>query len=107
MEHVPCLNAKSSSLWRSEGVNMSELCLRSSSPEASPSLPGTGAEMEQLVVDLRREHPTKGGSTGRMLKDSGHNGVPSKSTVTASLGGLIEPAYAQAQRRNAYLWQMD
>ena len=72
-------------LAQSEGVNMSELCLRSGisrktgykwlsryleageqslddlpkRPHHSPNR--TGAEMEQLVVDLRREHPTKGG----------------------------------------------
>ena len=97
-------------LAQSEGVNMSELCLRSGisrktgykwlrryleggeqrlddlpkRPHNSPNR--TGDEMEQLVVDLRSEHPTKGGHVlTRMLKDSGHNGVPSKSTVTAIL----------------------
>ena len=106
-------------LAQSEGVNMSELCLRSGisrktgykwlsryleageqslddlpkRPHHSPNR--TGAEMEQLVVDLRREHPTKGGHVlARMLKDRGHNGVPTKSTVTAILRRhrLIEPA---------------
>ena len=129
-------------LAQCEGVNMSELCLRSGisrktgykwlrryleageqslddlpkRPHNSPNR--TGAEMEQLVVDLRREHPTKGGHVlARMLKDSGHNGVPSKSTVTAILRRhrLIEPADSlkhkpyrrfEHQRPND-LWQMD
>ena len=129
-------------LAQSEGVNMSELCLRSGisrktgykwlrryleggeqslddlpkRPHHSPNR--TGTKMEQLVVDLRSEHPTKGGHVlARMLKDSGHNGVPSKSTVTAILRRhrLIEPADSlkhkpyrrfEHQRPND-LWQMD
>ena len=129
-------------LAQSEGVNMSELCLRSGisrktgykwlrryleggeqslddlpkRPRHSPNR--TGAEMEQLVVDLRREHPTKGGHVlARMLKDRGHNSVPTKSTVTAILRRhrLIEPADSlkhKAYRRFEHqrpndLWQMD
>ena len=129
-------------LAQSEGVNMSELCLRSGisrktgykwlsryleageqslddlpkRPHHSPNR--TGAEMEHLVVDLRREHPTKGGHVlARMLKDRGHNSVPSKSTITAILWRhrLIEPADSlkhkpyrrfEHQRPND-LWQMD
>ena len=90
-------------LARSEGVIMSELCLRSGisrktgykwlrryleggeqrlddlpkRPHHSPNR--TSDDMEQLVVDLRREHPTKGGHVlARILKDRGHNSVPSK-----------------------------
>ena len=129
-------------LAQSEGVNMSELCLRSGisrktgykwlsryleageqslddlpkRPHHSPNR--TGAEMEQLVVDLRREHPTKGGHVlARMLKDRGHNSVPTKSTITAILRRhrLIEPADSlkhKAYRRFEHqrpndLWQMD
>ena len=129
-------------LAHSEGVNMSELCLRSGisrktgykwlrryleggeqslddlpkRPHHSPNR--TGAEMEQLVVDLRREHPTKGGHVlARMLKDRGHNSVPSKSTITSVLRRhrLIEPAESlkhKAYRRFEHqrpndLWQMD
>ena len=129
-------------LAHSEGVNMSELCLRSGisrktgykwlsrylkageqslddlpkRPHHSPNR--TGAEMEQLVVDLRREHPTKGGHVlARMLKDRGHNSVPTKSTITAILRRhrLIEPADSlkhKAYRRFEHqrpndLWQMD
>ena len=83
-------------LARSEGVIMSELCLRSGisrktgykwlrryleggeqrlddlpkRPHHSPNR--TSDDMEQLVVDLRREHPTKGGHVlARILKDRG------------------------------------
>ena len=125
-----------------EGVNMSELCLRSGisrktgykwlnryeeggeqglsdlpkRPHHSPSR--TGPEMEQLVVDLRREHPAKGAHVlARMLEDRGHHSVPSKSTITAILRrhGLIELADSlkhKRYRRFEYerpndLWQMD
>ncbi len=129
-------------LAQSEGVNMSELCLRSGisrktgykwlrryleggkgsledlskCPHHSPNR--TSADMEQLVIDLRREFPTKGGHVlAKMLKDRGYGGVPAKSTVTAILSrhGLIEPA--QSLKHKPYrrfehprpndLWQMD
>ena len=74
--------------------------------------------MEQLVVDLRREHPTKGGHVlARILKDRGHNSVPSKSTITAILRRhqLIEPSESLKHKpykrfeheRPNQLWQMD
>ena len=129
-------------LAQAEGVNLSALCLHSGisrktgykwlrryleggdqglhdlskRPQQSPNR--TGAEMERLVLALRREHPTKGGHVlARMLTDRGHTGVPAKSTITAILRryGCIEPA-ASAKHKpyrrfehdepNA-LWQMD
>ena len=129
-------------LAQSEGVNMSELCLRTGisrktgykwlkryleggddslhdlpkRPRHSPNR--TSQQIEQLVVDLRREHPTKGGHVlARMLQDRGCDRVPSKSTITAILRrhGLIEPA--ESAKRESYrrfehdepndLWQMD
>ena len=129
-------------LAQSEGANMSELCMRSGisrktgykwlrrhleggegslddlprRPHHSPNR--TGAEMEHLVVDLRKEFPTKGGHVlARMLKDRGHTGVPAKSTITTILRrhGLIEAAqslkhkpYRRFERpRPNDLWQMD
>ena len=129
-------------LAQSEGVSMSELCLRSGisrktgykwlrryleggkqslddlpkRPHHSPNR--TSADMEQLVVDLRREHPTKGGHVlARILKDPGHNSVPSKSTITAILRRhqLIEPSESLKHKpykrfeheRPNQLWQMD
>ena len=129
-------------LAQSEGVSMSELCLRSGisrktgykwlrryleggeqslddlpkRPHHSPNR--TSADMEQLVVDLRREHPTKGGHVlARILKDRGHNSVPSKSTITAILRRhqLIEPSESLKHKpykrfeheRPNQLWQMD
>ena len=78
----------------------------------------TSDEMEQAVMDLRREHPRKGSDVlARMLKDRRYGPVPSKSTVTATLRrhGLIEPA--GSDKRQPYkrfehdepnqLWQMD
>ena len=97
-------------LAQSEGVNMSQLCMYtgisrktgykwlrryleggkghledlSKRPHNSPNR--TSAEMEQLVIDLRRQFPTKGGHVlAKMLKDRGRSGVPAKSTVTAIL----------------------
>ena len=129
-------------LAQSEGVNISELCLRigisrktgykwlrryleggdeglrdlSKRPRQSPSR--TSPEIEQLVVDLRREHPTKGGHVlARMLEDRGYDRVPSKSTITAILRrhALIEPSESakhEPYRRFEHdepndLWQMD
>ncbi len=129
-------------LARSEGVNMSELCRRCGisrktgykwlkrhdeggdeglhdlprRPHRSPNR--TSEELEQAVVDLRREHPTKGSHViARMLKDRGYDPVPAKSTITAILRrhGLIEPS--ESAKRVPYrrfehpepndLWQMD
>ena len=126
----------------SEGVNLSELCRRggvsrktghkwlrryreqgesglddlSRRPHRSPNR--TSDEMEQAVVDLRREHPAKGSHVlAQMLKDRRYDGVPSKSTVTAILRrhGLIDPAESskhQPYKRFEHaepnqLWQMD
>ena len=130
------------SLALSEGVNMSELCrrggvsrktaykwlrryreggdqgLRDLSRRLLRSPNRTSDEMEQAVMDLRREHPRKGSDVlARMLKDRRYGPVPSKSTVTATLRrhGLIEPA--GSDKRQPYkrfehdepnqLWQMD
>ena len=129
-------------LAQSEGMNMSELCLRigisrktgykwlkryleggddslhdlPKRPRHSPNR--TSQQIEQLVVELRREHPTKGGHVlARMLQDRGCDRVPSKSTITAILRrhGLIEPT--ESAKRESYrrfehdepndLWQMD
>ena len=126
----------------SVGANMSELCRRSQisrktgykwlrryrergdeglrdlsrQPDRSPNR--TKREMEQAVLDLRREHPTKGGHVlAQMLKNRGYEGVPSKSTITAVLRrhGLIDPA--ESTKRQPYkrfehdepnqMWQMD
>ena len=129
-------------LAQSEGANISELCRRmkisrktgykwlnryveygdeglfdlSKRPHHSPNR--TSQEVEQLVVDLRREYPTKGSHVlARMLSDRGCDLVPSKSTITAILrrNGLIEPS--ESDSRQSYkrfehdepndLWQMD
>ena len=129
-------------LAQSEGVNMSELCERtgvsrktgykwlrryleegdeglhdlSKRPLQSPNR--TSQEIEQLVVDLRREYPTKGSHVlARMLQDRGFDHVPSKSTITAILRrhGLIDPS--ESAKHEPYkrfehdepndLWQMD
>ena len=74
--------------------------------------------MEQLVVDLRREHPTKGDTCWPgYSRISGHNSVPSKSTITAILRRhqLIEPSESLKHKpykrfeheRPNQLWQMD
>ena len=129
-------------LAQSEDVSVSQLCQRigisrktgykwlrryqeggdqslrdlSKRPHQSPNR--TSQAIEQLVVDLRREHPTKGGHVlARMLEDRGHERVPSKSTITAILRrhGLIEPS--ESAKHEPYkrfehdepndLWQMD
>ena len=129
-------------LAQAEGANMSELCRRSGisrktgykwlgrhaeggdmglydlskRPHHSPNR--TSPQIEQAVVALRLEHPTKGAHViARMLQDRGYDQAPSKSTITAILRryGLIEPA--ESAKRMPYrrfehaepndLWQMD
>ncbi|WP_439684034.1 Integrase catalytic domain-containing protein [Cupriavidus oxalaticus] len=66
---------------------------RSRRPQASPAR--TCAELEQRVIDLRRENPAWGGrKISRRLADMGYVEVPAPSTVTAILRrhGLIDPA---------------
>ena len=129
-------------LAQSEGASMSQLCRRigisrktgykwlgryledgdqglqdlSKRPHQSPNR--TSQEIEQLVVDLRQEYPTKGGHVlARMLEDRGCDRVPSKSTITAILRrhGLIEPSESASHepyKRFEHeapndLWQMD
>jgi len=78
----------------------------------------TCAELEQRVVDLRREHPAWGGrKIRRRLQDLGYRDVPASSTITDILHrhDLITPqasAQARAWERFEhaepnYLWQMD
>ena len=130
------------SLARLDGVNMSELCRRfgisrktghkwlrryleggdggledlSKRPRRSPN--HTSEAVEQTVVDLRREHPTKDAHVlARMLQDRGYDQVPAKSTITAILRrwGLIEPSesakpihYKRFEHEHPNdLWQMD
>ena len=126
----------------SEQSNMSELCRRagisrktgykwlrryrqqgdqglsdlSRRPHGAPN--HTSDEMEKAVVELRRKHPAKGAHVlARMLRNRRHDGVPSKSTITAILRrrGLIDPAEStkhepfrrfEHERPNE-LWQMD
>lgn len=74
---------------------------RSKRPHRSPNR--TDSEMEQVVVELRGEHPTKGAHVlARMLRDRGYDGVPSKSTITAVLRrhGLIDPT--ESAKRQPY-----
>ena len=126
----------------SEGANMSELCRREGisrktgykwlrryrergerglddltrRPHRSPNR--IRDNMEQVVVDLRREYPAKGAHVlTQMLKDRRYDHVPSKSTVAAILRrhGLIDSA--ESAKRQPYkrfehdepnqLWQMD
>ena len=142
MEPVMSQRKEFVTLARSEGVNMSELCRRcgisrktgykwlrrhdeggdeglhdlSRRPHHSPNR--TSKQLEQAVVDLRREYPTKGSHViARILEDRGYDTVPSKSTITAILRrrGLIEPSesakhvpykrFAHAEPND--LWQMD
>jgi len=74
--------------------------------------------MEAAVLALRRQFPAWGGrKLARVLRNQGHQGVPSPSTVTAILHrhGLIEPEASQAAKHwhrfehdaPNDLWQMD
>jgi transposase InsO family protein len=96
---------------------MSKACTpRSTRPLTSPTR--SSPELEQAVIELRREHPTWGGrKIARRLADKGFGGVPASSTVTNILHrrGLITPEASQAsehwhrfehEQPNA-LWQID
>lgn len=102
-------------LRRHEDEGPSGLSDRSRRPHTSPSQ--TTAAMEALVVSLRGEHPSWGGrKLARRLRDLGHMGVPSPSTVTAILrrhqllgGRAGQPRTFirfEHEAPNA-LWQMD
>jgi transposase InsO family protein len=89
---------------------------RSRRPRSSPGK--TSAAMESALVKLRSRHPTWGGrKLARRLKEMGHVGVPSPSTVTAILRrhGLISvDASEAAQHWQRFehevpnsLWQID
>lgn len=101
-------------LRRFESDGMSGLVDRSRRPLHSPT--GTDPVMEELVVELRQEHPRWGGrKINRVLTNRGYRRVPAPSTITGILRrrGLISPE----PRRRDYLswerpcpndlWQMD
>ena len=130
------------SLAVNEGANISELCRRfgisrrtgykwlwrrqeedehwaedqSRRPERSPRR--TSSEMEGWVLSVRDEHPTWGGrKIAQRLRDLGHEGIPSPSTITAILsrhGRLQElerkkrgPLQRFEREAPNQLWQMD
>jgi transposase InsO family protein len=85
-------------------------------PLASPER--TGAAIEELVVELRLQHPTWGGrKISRRLRDLGHDQTPAASTISGILRrhGLIDPETSHQHRafqrfehsRPNALWQMD
>lgn len=89
---------------------------RSRRPQHSPWR--TAAEMEDIVTALRRKHPAWGGrKLARRLRELGHAGVPSPSTITAILQRqqLLDPkesaqhrAFVRFERAAPNeLWQMD
>ncbi|RJG06541.1 IS481 family transposase [Noviherbaspirillum cavernae] len=130
------------SLARQEGVNMSALCAqfgisrktgyrllarvaeeglagmadRSRRPLHSPQR--TDADVEELVVGLRKEHPAWGArKLQRRLRDLGHQGIPTPSTITRILHRhhLVDPQASEdstpwTRFEHAApndLWQMD
>jgi transposase InsO family protein len=89
---------------------------RSRRPKRSPGQ--TPAAMEALVLELREQHPVWcGRKIARRLRDLGHDGVPSASTVTEVLRrhGRLDAADSAAREQPERferaspneLWQMD
>jgi transposase InsO family protein len=89
---------------------------RSRRPRRSPNK--TASEVEQLIVDLRKQHPAWGGRKLKSrLENLGHCDIPQPSTVTEILrrNGLLDPAESEKhgawQRFESeqpnHLWQMD
>jgi transposase InsO family protein len=100
--------------YRQEGVT--GLADRSRRPKHSPGR--TPQPMEELVLQLRAEHPVWGGrKIARRLRDQGHQAVPGASTVTEILRrhGRLDAAASQARQPPQrfertlpnQLWQMD
>lgn len=141
-KHIMDLRQEFVSLARQQDLSMAELCRRfgisrqtgykwlarhaqegeagladrSRRPLSQPTL--TPSELEQRVVQLRRQHPAWGGrKIHRVLADTGVPTPPAPSTVTSILHrhGLISPQASQDatawqrfehEQPNA-LWQMD
>jgi len=89
---------------------------RSSKPHKSPSK--TAGKMEDLIVQLRQQHPSWGGrKIERRLLDLGHEGVPRPSTITDILhrNGLVTREASEASQHWTRfehgapndLWQID
>jgi transposase InsO family protein len=88
---------------------------RSRQPQRSPTR--TAAAVEAAILELRGEHPAWGGrKLAAYLRELGHTGVPSASTITAILrrNGRLAPserpqhAWERFERPVAnQLWQMD
>lgn len=98
--------------YRSEGVE--GLVDRSHRPVSSPDR--FGVEIEELVCQLRREHPRWGGrKIWKVLTRRGYSPVPAPSTVTGILrrNGLLSPTpqprgYVSFEYEEPnQLWQMD
>lgn len=100
--------------WREEGE--AGLADRSRRPKQSPGR--TPQAVEAAVLRVRDEHPVWGGrKIARRLRDLGHDGVPSASTVSEILrrhGRLDAAASAARERPQRFeraapneLWQMD
>jgi transposase InsO family protein len=100
--------------YRQEGA--AGLAERSRRPKRSPGR--TAEAMEALVLGIRDQHPPWGGrKIARRLRDLGHKGVPSASTITEVLRrhGRIDAAATAAREQPQRfehaapndLWQMD
>lgn len=103
-------------LARAAGLTGTPLQNQSRRPHSSPAR--TAAQIEQRVVELRRERPYWGGrKLRRVLEDSGLSPLPAPSTITGILhrNGMI--AADESQKHSAFerferatpneLWQMD
>lgn len=100
--------------WRQEGE--AGLADRSRRPQRSPGR--TAEAIEALVLSLRDAQPCWGGrKIGRRLRDLGHEGVPSASTITevlrrherldAAAGAARELPQRFERPAPNELWQMD
>ncbi|MBU1227860.1 MAG: helix-turn-helix domain-containing protein, partial [Actinobacteria bacterium] len=75
-------------LRRFESDGMSGLVDRSRRPLHSPT--GTDPVMEDLVVELRQEHPRWGGrKLNRVLTNRGYRRVPAPSTISSAVTGRV------------------
>jgi transposase InsO family protein len=97
---------------RRQGLGFSD---RSRRPHSSPAQ--TPIEIEQIIVELRAEHPSWGGrKLRRRLEDLGHQALPSPSTITQILrrrdllgarAGTARDWQRFEREAPNELWQMD
>lgn len=110
------ISRKTGYKWLSRAAEGLPLCDQSRRPHQQPSK--TADELEALIVQMRRSHPTWGGRTIRaVLEAAGVEGLPSDKTCCNIIkrNGLVDPlesakhtAYIRFEKEHCNeMWQTD